>query len=68
MGTISAHNAFIVPMTIYGFDLDDIAARPGPRYRAIADSLRDAIVNGYAEPGMQLPPMRRLAYALGVTV
>ena len=68
MGTISAHNVFIVPMTIYSFDLDDIAGRPGPRYRAIADSLRDAIVNGYAEPGMQLPPMRRLAYALGVTV
>ena len=55
-------------MTIYSFDLDDITARPGPRYRAIADSLRDAIAGGHAEPGAQLPPMRRLAYALGVTV
>ena len=55
-------------MTIYNFDLDDIAARPGPRYRAIADSLRDAIVKGSAAPGSQLPPMRQLAYALGVTV
>ena len=55
-------------MTIYSFDIDDIAARPGPRYRAIADSLRDAIADGHADPGAQLPPMRRLAYALGVTV
>ena len=55
-------------MTISPFDPTDITARPGPRYRAIADALRDAIKSGAASPGMKLPPVRDLAYALGVTV
>src|SRR5690606_33902245 len=55
-------------MTISPFDPADIIARPGPRYRAIADALRDAIKSGAASPGMKLPPVRDLAYALGVTV
>lgn len=61
-------NVYIVPMTIFPFSRDDIAARPGPRYRAIADALRDAVKQGKAPPGTKLPPLRDLAYALGVTV
>ena len=61
-------NVYIVPMTIFPFDRDDIAARPGPRYRAIADALRDAVKSGKAPPGTRLPPLRDLAYELGVTV
>lgn len=55
-------------MTISVFDPKDIAARPGPRYRAIADALRDAVKMGTVAPGTKLPPLRDLAYALGVTV
>lgn len=61
-------NEFIVPMTISPFEPEDIAARPGPRYRAIADALRDAIQSGRAPAGARLPPLRDLAYELGVTV
>jgi len=61
-------NEFIVTMTISIFDLQNIAARPGPRYRAIADQLRDAIRAGAAAPGTRLPPLRDLAHELGVTV
>lgn len=55
-------------MTISPFDRTDITSRPGPRYRAIADALREAIKSGAASPGMKLPPVRGLAYELGVTV
>jgi len=55
-------------MTISIFDRDDIAARPGPRYRAIADRLRDTIRSGAVPTGTRLPPLRDLAYELGVTV
>lgn len=61
-------NNFIVTMTILPFDPADIATRAGPRYRAIADALRDAIKSGRVSPGTKLPPLRDLAYALGVTV
>lgn len=61
-------NEFIVTMTISIFDREDIAARPGPRYRAIADRLRDTIRSGAVPPGTRLPPLRDLAYELGVTV
>ncbi len=55
-------------MTISLFQRADIAARPGPRYRAIADALRDAVKMGAVAPGTKLPPLRDLAYELGVTV
>ena len=55
-------------MTIFPFDPADIAARAGPRYKAIADALSDAVKTGTAAPGTRLPPLRDLAYALGVTV
>lgn len=40
----------------------------GPRYRAIAQSIGAAISAGELAPGERLPPQRRLADALGVTV
>ncbi|ABS63747.1 putative transcriptional regulator, GntR family [Parvibaculum lavamentivorans DS-1] len=55
-------------MTISPFHAAGIEARPGPRYRAIADALRDAIKMGTLLPGTKLPPLRDLAYELGVTV
>lgn len=48
--------------------IDDMAARPGPRYRALADSLEAAIRRAELGPGDRLPPQRDLAHALDVTV
>lgn len=47
---------------------DDLATRPGPRYRALADSLESAIREQRLRPGDRLPPQRDLAYDLDVTV
>ncbi|MDO8839412.1 MAG: PLP-dependent aminotransferase family protein [Parvibaculum sp.] len=55
-------------MTISFFAPADIAARPGPRYKAIADALSEAVKMGRVTPGTKLPPLRDLAYRLGVTV
>ncbi|MEO1090334.1 MAG: PLP-dependent aminotransferase family protein [Pseudomonadota bacterium] len=46
----------------------DVAARPGPRYRALADAIADAIADGRLAVGTRLPPQRELATTLGVTV
>ncbi|RCV86797.1 PLP-dependent aminotransferase family protein [Billgrantia montanilacus] len=40
----------------------------GPRYRGIADAIARAIETGELAPGQRLPPQRRLADTLGVTV
>ncbi|MCE9681302.1 PLP-dependent aminotransferase family protein [Halomonas alkalisoli] len=40
----------------------------GPRYRGIADAIARAIQAGELAPGQRLPPQRRLADSLGVTV
>ena len=48
--------------------LPDVKSRPGPRYRAIADALRDDIGAGRLAPGTRLPTHRWLADRLGVTV
>ncbi len=40
----------------------------GPRYRALAHAIEQAINDGELPPGEKLPPQRRLADALGVTV
>jgi DNA-binding transcriptional MocR family regulator len=48
--------------------LPRIDERPGPRYRAIADSLGDDIAAGRLAPGSRLPTHRDLAERLGVTV
>ncbi|WP_249975920.1 PLP-dependent aminotransferase family protein [Vreelandella olivaria] len=52
-------------MTIWVPSLDEIS---GPRYRAIANAIGAAITDGVLTPGERLPPQRRLADALGVTV
>lgn len=43
-------------------------AGQGPRYRQLADAIGHAIARGELAPGTKLPPQRRLADALGVTV
>ncbi|MEX2616774.1 MAG: PLP-dependent aminotransferase family protein [Alphaproteobacteria bacterium] len=52
-------------MTIQDIDL---AERPGPKYRAIADALAAQIADGSLAAGAQLPTHRELAWKLGVTV
>lgn len=52
-------------MTILDIDL---ATRGGPKYRAIADALADAIADGSLAAGDRLPTQRDLAWQLGVTV
>jgi DNA-binding transcriptional MocR family regulator len=51
-------------MTIQASDLTN---RPGPAYRALADSLAEAIEDGRLPPGEKLPPQRELAFRLKVT-
>src|SRR5579871_905489 len=48
--------------------LPDLAARRGPRYRAIADALAGDIANGRLATGERLPTHRELAYRLKVTI
>jgi len=52
-------------MTIW---VPDIASRPGPKYRVIADSIDEAVADGTLGEGARLPPQRDLAYALGVSL
>ncbi|MDR5866236.1 aminotransferase-like domain-containing protein [Halomonas koreensis] len=51
-------------MTIWTPEL----AEGGPRYRRIAEALGEAVARGELAPGEKLPPQRRLADRLGVTV
>ncbi|SDF50136.1 transcriptional regulator, GntR family [Limimonas halophila] len=46
----------------------DIEGRPGPRYRAIADAVVEAVDAGNLAPGTRLPTHRRLAQRLDVSV
>jgi len=46
----------------------DIVERPGPRYRAIADAVAEAVETGSLTPGTRLPTHRRLAHRLDVSV
>jgi DNA-binding transcriptional MocR family regulator len=46
----------------------EIAARPGPRYLAIADAITEDLDHGRLKPGSRLPTHRDLADRLGVTV
>ena len=48
--------------------LPDLAGRPGPRYRAIAEAMAESIAGGALTPGTRLPTHRDLAWRLGVTV
>ena len=52
-------------MTIWA---PDLAARPGPRYRALVDALSEEVAEGLLPEGTRLPPQRDLAYRLGVTL
>jgi DNA-binding transcriptional MocR family regulator len=45
----------------------DLTQFPGPKFLALARALRDAIRQGLLEPGARLPPVRDLAFALGIT-
>lgn len=45
----------------------DLAAFPGPKYLGLARALRDAIRSGQLPQGARLPPVRELAWAIGVT-
>ncbi|WP_151702522.1 PLP-dependent aminotransferase family protein [Nitrincola alkalilacustris] len=47
--------------------LPELAIYPGPRYRALADAITDAVRNGTLPAGTRLPPQRLLADALSVT-
>lgn len=46
----------------------DLASHPGPRYRALAAAIAQALEDGRLAPGERLPTHRALADALGVTV
>ncbi len=39
----------------------------GPKYRALANALRDGITQGQLPPGTRLPPVRELGWRLGMT-
>lgn len=58
-------NAYIVTVTSWQPQLE---GRDGPRYQALADAIADAVSTGALMPGAKLPPMRDLAWKLGVTV
>ncbi|WP_440997922.1 PLP-dependent aminotransferase family protein [Arhodomonas sp. SL1] len=48
--------------------VSSLARFPGPRYRAIAEAIAEAVETGALAPGQRLPTHRALAEALGVTV
>ncbi len=45
----------------------DIAAAPGPIYRALADQIVEAVSRGAIKPGSRLPPVRDLAWDIKVS-
>lgn len=58
-------------MAVAGDDLEtwrpDLSDHEGPKFRALAGALREAARSGVLPPGTRLPPMRDLAWRLGVT-
>ena len=54
----------IVPDTIWQPDLSK-AGRS--KYRALAEALREGITSGHFPAGSKVPPVRDMAYQLGVT-
>lgn len=54
----------IVTDTIWAPDLTDTA---GPKYLALAQAIRQAVRTGTLERGARLPPVRDLAWHLGIT-
>lgn len=45
----------------------DLSAAGRSKYKALSQALRDAIISGQLKGGEQLPPVRELAYRVGVT-
>ncbi|MEP3345943.1 MAG: PLP-dependent aminotransferase family protein [Litoreibacter sp.] len=45
----------------------DLATINGPKYLALADAIREAVQNGGLELGEKLPPVREVAYQMGIT-
>ena len=45
----------------------DLFDRPGPKYRVLSEGLREAVAAGQLAPGARLPPVRDLAWTLGIT-
>ncbi|MFN3278475.1 MAG: PLP-dependent aminotransferase family protein [Paracoccus hibiscisoli] len=45
----------------------DLSGQPGPKFRALANALREAARSGLLAPGTRLPPMRDMAWRLKVT-
>lgn len=45
----------------------DLSSSTGPKYLVLSEAIRGAIGNGRLSPGDRLPPVRELAYQLGVT-
>lgn len=48
--------------------MPELRGTKGPKYRAIADAILEAVAMGDLESGEKLPPQRNLAYDLGVTL
>ena len=44
-----------------------LSDHPGPKYKALADTLKDGIRLGALAPGSRLPPVRDLAWKLSIT-
>lgn len=44
-----------------------LSDHPGPKYKALADTLKDGIRVGALAPGSRLPPVRDLAWKLSIT-
>ncbi len=54
----------IVPDTIWH---PDVSHAGKSKYKALAQAIREGIVSGQLDPGEKLPPVRELAYRVGVT-
>ncbi len=46
---------------------DGLQKAKGPKYKRVSDTIRGAINNGSLKTGTKLPPVRELAYQLGIT-
>ncbi|MGR3803960.1 aminotransferase-like domain-containing protein [Marinibacterium profundimaris] len=50
--------------TIWSAPLKDVK---GPKYELVAEKIRGQVASGVLQPGAKLPPVRELAYRLGIT-
>lgn len=46
----------------------DLSKRKGPRHLALVEAIREAVESGVVAPGEKLPPQRKLAFALGLSL